>query len=154
MSLPPIRTLSPKSDVSGTALGIQRQDDNPGSQPSLIPIFILVGVAFGLAAFGRYFLMESDRFAAQCAEGAGGVWCLPWKWLPQVFLFNRLGIACLAIGIAAFVSRLRWLAWAGLFLGVSGLVLYCFDYSAVGGLLSLLTLASYRAGPFGQQQSE
>jgi hypothetical protein len=148
-----MNTLSPKSDALGTELQNQRHTLNNLPVPPLMPIVIVAAAAFAVAAIGRYYLMENDRFALECAADGSSLWCLPWKWLPQVFLFNRLGLACLAAAATAFVFRLRSLAWIGLFLGACGLVLYCFDYSAVGGLLSLLTLAANRTRPFSHQQA-
>ena len=60
-----------------------------------------------------------------------------------VATFNRQQLGYVAAGAAllALVPRLRplaWLAWAS---GLAGLVLYCWDYAAVGAVLALLVLA-------------
>lgn len=96
----------------------------------------------------RYGLLEAGAFPLDCDESVAeglGAWCTT-KWLlVQSFLDQRLGWLSLACGIAAFVLRHRPLAWVGWFSGLAGLVLYSFDPSAVGALLSLLVLA--RGGP-------
>ncbi len=100
----------------------------------------VLAVALGV----RYGLLESGFLPADCggslAEGVDG-WCgVKWA-VVQSFVHQRLGWASLAFGIAAFLLRRRELAWSGWLTGVAGLVLYSFDMSAVGALLSLLVLA-------------
>lgn len=105
----------------------------------------------------RYAVLEAGVFPAECApyfgDGLEG-WCLA-KWLlVQAFIHQRVGWVSLALGVAAFVSRRRPLAWGGWLSGLAGLVLYGFDYAAVGAMLSLLVLARSGAqGGGGEQQS-
>lgn len=92
----------------------------------------------------RYAVREAGLFPAECAphfaDGLEG-WCLA-KWLlVQVFVQQRLGWTSLILGVAAFVSRRQPVAWGGWLSGIAGLVLYSFDYAAVGAMLSLLVLA-------------
>jgi hypothetical protein len=143
------------SDKNGVVMELQRQPAPAMNRqaPSLVPILLAAVLAAALAAMGRYYLMENDALALQCTEGAGGILCVPWKWLPQVFLFDRLGLASLAAGAVGFVFRWRLLAWIGLMLGSGGIILYSYDFSAVGGLLALLTLACAGTNGFGQQQA-
>ncbi|WP_241762757.1 hypothetical protein [Aromatoleum aromaticum] len=105
---------------------------------------VLLAAVFGL----RYGLLEAGAFPLDCGESLAeglGPWCAT-KWLlVQSFLDQRLGWLSFACGVAAFVLRYRPLAWGGWFGGLAGLVLYSFDPSAVGALLSLLVLA--RSGP-------
>lgn len=110
---------------------------------------VALGVAMGL----RYGLLEAGRFPADCP--AGGAWACGLKaGLVWAFLGNKLGWLALASGTLAFVTRYRPLAWLGWVSGLLGLVLYCFDASAVGGLAALLVLVgSSKTGSGGQQQA-
>lgn len=101
--------------------------------------------------------MESGWLPAECggslAEGVQG-WCGA-KWaLIQSFVHQRLGWVSLVAGVLAFVTRSRLLALCGWLIGIAGLVLYSFDYAAVGAVLSLLVLARHLAQEGnGNQQS-
>lgn len=102
----------------------------------------------GLALLARYGLMESGWLPAECGGSlADGIlsWCGA-KWaLIQSFLHQRMGWVSLLAGMLAFLTRSKGLALIGWFSGVAGLVLYSFDYAAVGAVLSLLVLARHRA---------
>lgn len=116
-----------------------------GAIQGLVLLSLLV-LVFALAA--RYGLMESGWLPAECggslAEGVQG-WCGA-KWmLIQSFIHQRLGWVSLVAGVLAFVTRSRLLALCGWFTGIAGLVLYSFDYAAVGAVLSLLVLARHLA---------
>lgn len=106
----------------------------------------------------RYGLMESGWLPAECggslAEGVLG-WCGA-KWaLIQSFVHQRMGWVSLAAGVLAFVTRRKGLALLGWFTGIAGLVLYSFDYAAVGAVLSLLVLARQLAQEGnGKQQAD
>ena len=92
----------------------------------------------------RYGALEAGVFPLDCAgvsaDGIGGLCAAKWL-LVQSFLHERLGWLSLVLGLAAFATRRRGLAWAGWVSGIAGLVLYSFDPAAVGALLSLLVLA-------------
>lgn len=112
-----------------------------GSAAKLVCISLVVlAAAMGV----RYGLVESGAFPTDCGDSlaeAGTALCAA-KWvIIQSFLHQRLGWFSLAFGVAAFLTRRRPLAWAGWLSGLVGLILYSFDYSAVGALLSLLVLA-------------
>lgn len=108
-----------------------------------------VGVAMGL----RYGVLEAGRLPVDCT--LDNSWpCRLKTILVWAFLGNKLGWLALASGILAFVSGSRVLAWLGWIAGLLGLILYCFDPSAVGGLAALLVLVrAPQAGPSGQQQT-
>ncbi|HRD34488.1 MAG TPA: hypothetical protein PLR02_09550 [Rhodocyclaceae bacterium] len=113
----------------------------------------LLVLAFALVA--RYGLMESGWLPAECggslAEGVQG-WCAA-KWaLIQSFLHQRLGWVSLVAGVLAFAVRSKGLALVGWFTGIAGLVLYSFDYAAVGAMLSLLVLARRFVQEGGREQ--
>ncbi|WP_244861112.1 hypothetical protein [Aromatoleum petrolei] len=92
----------------------------------------------------RYAGLEAGVFPADCkpliADGLEGLCLVKWA-LVQAFMHQRLGWVSLALGVLAFVSGRRPAAWAGWLSGIAGLVLYSFDYAAVGAMLSLLVLA-------------
>ncbi|MCC4114681.1 hypothetical protein LLG90_04865 [Aromatoleum toluclasticum] len=92
----------------------------------------------------RYAVLEASVFPADCkpllADGPEGMCLAKWA-LVQLFMQQRLGWVSLVLGVLAFVSRRRPVAWGGWLCGVAGLVLYSFDYAAVGAMLSLLVLA-------------
>nr|MBL8454697.1 hypothetical protein [Zoogloeaceae bacterium] len=116
-------------------------------------VLSLLVLAFALVA--RYGLMESGWLPAECggslAEGVQG-WCAA-KWaLIQSFLHQRLGWVSLVAGVLAFAVRSKGLALVGWFTGIAGLVLYSFDYAAVGAMLSLLVLARRFAQEGGREQ--
>lgn len=120
-----------------------------------LAVLSLLVLVFALV--GRYGLMESGWLPAECggslAEGVQG-WCGA-KWaLIQSFVHQRLGWVSLVAGVLAFVTRSRLLALCGWLIGIAGLVLYSFDYAAVGAVLSLLVLARHLAQEGnGNQQS-
>jgi hypothetical protein len=109
---------------------------------------ITLGLALGL----RFGLLEAGRLPVDCTAGG---WACHFKTaLVWSFLGNKLGWLALGSGVLAFVSRSRALAWLGWVSGLLGLVLYCFDASAVGGLAALLVLLRpAQAGAGGQQQA-
>ncbi|MBR0565183.1 hypothetical protein J5J83_03510 [Azoarcus sp. L1K30] len=90
----------------------------------------------------RYGAIENGLLPRDCtaAATAADLSCsLKWA-LVQTFHQQRVGWFSLVCGCAAFMLSCRRLAWAGWLSGVAGLVLYSYDYAAVGGLLSLLVL--------------
>ena len=114
----------------------------------------LAGVAtLGLALGLRYGLLEAGHLPADCTGDAG--WDCRFKMaLVWSFLGNKLGWLALGSGVLAFVSAFRPLAWLGWVAGLAGLVLYCFDASAVGGLAALLALIrAPQPGASRQQQA-
>lgn len=119
-------------------------------------LMAIVGVgaaALGLALWLRYGVLEAGRLPVDCT--ADGGWVCGFKTaLVWSFLGNKLGWLALGSGVLAFVSGFRPLAWLGWASGLLGLVLYCFDASAVGSLAALLALIRMpQPGPGGQQQA-
>jgi hypothetical protein len=96
---------------------------------------VALGVAWGL----RYGLLEAGRLPADCS-GSQAWECQFKNALVWAFLGNKLGWLALASGGLAFLSRNGALAWVGWVTGVLGVILYCFDSSALGGLAALLVL--------------
>jgi hypothetical protein len=120
---------------------------------TMAAIVAVGAAALGLALGLRYGLLEAGRLPADCGADPG--WACRFKTaLVWSFLGNKLGWLALGSGAAAFVSGYRPLAWLGWVTGLSGLVLYCFDASAVGGLAALLALVrSPQPGTGGEQQA-
>lgn len=103
---------------------------------------VITGVVVLLLVLGlRYGAIENGLLPRDCtAADAANLSCsLKWA-LVQTFHQQRLGWFSLVCGGVAFMLSCRRLAWAGWLSGVAGLVLYSYDYAAVGGLLSLLVL--------------
>lgn len=108
---------------------------------------VALALRYGALEAGMFPLDCGDAAAADSAALCAGKWLLV-----QSFIHERLGWLSLVLGVAAFASRLRSLAWGGWVSGVAGLVLYSFDPAAVGALLSLLVLA--RPAPQGRGGKE
>lgn len=104
------------------------------------PLLATIFATLALALAARYAVMEPKPLLQHCALATSDFICQIRTGLPQIFLFNRLGLASLVCGVLAFALRSRHVAWPGLVTGLAGLVLYNFDYSAAGFLLSLLVL--------------
>lgn len=118
-----------------------------------LSIGIVGSLALGLALALRFGLLEAGRLPVDCLSD-GSAPCQFKNALVWAFLGNKLGWLALGCGVLAFVSRNRPLAWLGWVAGLLGVVLYCFDSSAVGGLAALLVLIRpSEARPQGQQQA-
>jgi hypothetical protein len=115
--------------------------------------------ALALALWARGHLIEQQDFGFFC-DGGGQAFLCKVRWL-VVQSFNHLGLGYFALffgGLAA-LTRSAALALIAAIIGMCGLILYSWDYSAVGFLLGVLTLAraqfdDYRAEHRpGQQQT-
>ena len=118
-------------------------EKNGGLVGALVVSAVLLGVVLWL----RYGLFEAGVFPTSCgatlADDLHGLCLAKWA-LMQTFAQERLGWLSLLAGIAAFVLRVKPLAWTGWFAGIAGLVLYSYNFAAVGLLLSLLVIARAR----------
>ena len=97
-------------------------------------------VVLGLALWARYRLIEPEGIAHACL-GSDAWNCVLRDLIVATFNRQQLGYVAVGAALLALVPRLRplaWLAWAS---GLAGLVLYCWDYAAVGAVLALLVLA-------------
>lgn len=123
------------------------------ARSAVVAIAVVGAAALGLALGLRYGLLEAGRLPVDCSQDPG--WACRLKTaLVWSFLGNKLGWLALGSGALAFLSGARPLAWVGWVAGLAGLVLYCFDASAVGGLGALLALIrTPEAAPHGQQQA-
>jgi len=113
-------------------------------------------LAAALAA--RYLWIEPFEYGEFCRANEATLACRLRAALIASFAFNGIGYAALLVGALSLFIRRFGLALAGACLGVAGLVLYCYDYAAIGFLLSVLTLARVtapaRGDEFGQQHGE
>lgn len=104
---------------------------------------VVSAVVLAIALWLRYGLFEAGVFPTSCgislADGLQGMCLAKWALL-QTFAQERLGWLSLLAGLAAFALRVKPLAWAGWFAGIAGLVLYSYNFAAVGLLLSLLVI--------------
>lgn len=114
-------------------------------------------VALILALAARYAWIEPRAFGLLCNDLSTGPW---WCWARQgviksfAYPYHALGYAALALGVLSLIFRRRALALTGVCVALAGLVLYCFEYSAVGLLLSVLTLARLAQAPVGPEHTQ
>lgn len=108
-------------------------------------VIITAVVVLALALGARYGLIENGVLPRDCtvpeAQAQAGLCALKWT-LVQMFHEQRLGLFSLVCGVLGFVLASRRFAWPGWIAGLAGLVLYNYDYAAVGALLGLLVLAA------------
>ncbi len=107
-------------------------------------LFRPICVALALLALAytvRYKIIEPETVRALCEANPGAWQCQLKMGLVHLFQFNRLGWAALILGVAAFASSQRSLAWAGWVCGLLATVFYCYDMGAAGALLSLIALS-------------
>ncbi len=121
--------------------------------------WLLILVSLLLSLWARSQLIEQNELGFFC-DGGGQTGLCKLRWL-IVQSFNTLGLGYFALflGVLSTLTRSAFIGLLAGIVGVSGLVLYCWDYSAVGFLLGVLTLAraqfdDYRAQHRpGQQQA-
>ena len=89
----------------------------------------------------RHYLIEDLALGFFCDGGGQGLACKV-RWL-TVQSFNHLGLGYFALffGALSALTRSAPLGWLAGVVGVAGLVLYCWEFAAVGFLLGALTLA-------------
>ncbi|WP_085317898.1 hypothetical protein [Derxia lacustris] len=121
----------------------------------LLPWRLLAVVAAAVAAAlaVRYGLMQNDELAVACARQAEGLACDARAAFPQLFMENRLGWLALAAGVLAFVFGRPGLGWIAVTLGAAGLVLYCYDLSAVGAVLGGVAVLRGPLAPVSQARA-
>ncbi len=120
-------------------------------------IFAIIGTVFVLAWIARHLWIEPAAVGELCRAADAPFSCRMRQWLIYTFASNGLGYAALVAGVLALVTRSTVLAVLGAGFGAAGLVLYCYDFAAVGFLLSVLTLArqaSVRGDRAGGQHGE
>jgi hypothetical protein len=102
---------------------------------------VVSGIAvLGLTLWARYGLIEPEGIAHVCL-GSEEWHCVLRDLIVATFNRQQLGYVAVGAAILALVPKLRPLAWLAWVSGLAGLVLYCWDYAAVGTVLALLVLA-------------
>ena len=94
-----------------------------------------------LALLVRYQWIQPREMGFLCESAAAPWHCKLREAVIWSYKDNGLGWASLIGGVLAFVSRSRYVAIFGAAAGIGGLVLYCYEFAAVGFALSVLTLA-------------
>ena len=121
--------------------------------------WLLILVTLGLCLWVRNALIEQNELGFFCDGGGQSLPCKI-RWL-TVLSFNHLGIGYFALflGLLAAVTRSGLVSLSAGVAGMAGLILYCWDYAAVGFLLGVLTLARTQFDEYrsqhrtGQQQA-
>ena len=108
--------------------------------------WLAVLAAFAAAALLRYLLIEVYAIAFLCDAAVGAPWwCALRRVVVLSFNTQALGYFSLLTGVLAVVTRSRIAALAALQAGAAGLILYCWESSAVGFVLGGLTLLRVQA---------
>jgi hypothetical protein len=105
----------------------------------LVPV-ILGGGALALALVTRYVWIESTEIGLTCSALPPPWWCEFRYQVIMVHQHDGWGLAALATGILALLTRWYPLALLSLMVGVIGLVLYNTGLAAVGLLAGLFPL--------------
>jgi len=110
-----------------------------------------------LATWARSQLIEQNELGFFC-EGGGQSLACKIRWLlVQSFNHSGFGYFALFLGVLAVLTQSGLVGLGAGLVGMAGLVLYNWDFSALGFLLGVLTLArtqldDYRAQYRGGQQ--
>lgn len=128
--------------------------------PSLIRFLFPAALALLLAWLARAYVVEPEAIAHACDPTPWAGACAARSLVIRSFSTGGLGWVALAAGGLALALRhpaVAGLAWAarwrrfaattGLAAGAAGLVLYCFEPSAVGALLAALAACASPSAP-------
>lgn len=99
----------------------------------------LAGCAIGAAL--RYGLVERDSLGIACESGVADWRCAPRSLVIEAFLHQAFAILSLLAATVAAWRRRRALAGLAVAAGVSGMMLYRFEWSALGTLAGAIVLA-------------
>ncbi len=105
----------------------------------LTPVLLAITVA-ALASYARRYYIEPESIAFACEANPSQGWCAARNLLIQSFAQGGLGWASLASAALAVMSGALLAAYAAWVLGVAGLILYCYEFAAVGALTGALVL--------------
>jgi hypothetical protein len=114
---------------------------------------VLVAIAAAVAALLRVYVVEPEELAHLCGAAGAPWWCALRAAVIAAFATHALGVAAIAAGGIAIMTRRSGAALAAACLGVAGLVLYAVEAGAFGFLLGVLALARARDRP-GHARSE
>ena len=110
-------------------------------------IWLPVAAALLLALLARYAFIQPTHMGLICDSATAPWWCLARRAVIMTFAFQGLGYAAIILGVLALFTRSRRISVVAACIGVTGLVLYCYEMSAVGLTLSVLTLARVAQPP-------
>lgn len=110
----------------------------------VLPWFTLALVAVAAAAL-RYGVIEPPAVANLCTPNGGPGWCAWRQWAVLGFLSYGYGYAALTAAFIALFWRHPLPAWLAAALGISALVLYCFEAGAFATLVGVLRLLRAQA---------
>ena len=117
-------------------------------RPSRRGLMIIAGtgvLAFALAAYMRYGLVEPSSVGLVCDAGAPTVVCIIRRVFIKLFMISAFGIGALAASALALIRPSTVMVAAALALGVMGAVLYNTGLASVA--LSVLPLVLARRAP-------
>jgi hypothetical protein len=98
-------------------------------------------------------VVEPEALAFTC-RAAGPWWCPLRAALIATFAHGVFGGVSLVTGGVSFATRRPWVAALAISLGFAGLILYNYEFGAVGVLLGTLRLARLAVGPVGELREE
>jgi hypothetical protein len=98
----------------------------------------LLVLALALAA--RRWVVEPEALGFACRSG-GPWWCPVRAALIATFAHGVLGFVSLVTGLVSFATRRAWVAVLAMSLGFAALVLYNYEFGALGVLLGALRFA-------------
>lgn len=104
-----------------------------------IALIVLAGAAVLVSI--RIFLVEPDEMARQCIADYTTYLCRLRKATINGFAQHLFGEISLAAALLAAIGALRYFALIAMLSGLAGVILYDFEWSAVGLLLGALVFA-------------
>ncbi len=117
---------------------------------NILPWLSILAV-LALSLWVRSNLIEINELSFFCDGGGQTLQCKIRSLI--VLSFNHLGLGYLALflGTLAAVTRSGFVGLLASMVGMAGLILYCWDFAAVGFLLGVLTLARSQLGEYRTQ---
>lgn len=94
----------------------------------------------GLATLARHFFIEPEAIAFACDANPWAGWCAPRMLLIQTFAHYGLGWVALGAGALALVTGAALPAYVAWAVGCVGIILYCYEFAAVGALAGALVI--------------
>ena len=111
----------------------------------IVPLLAVI-LALGAALVLRYGWIEPAAYGHACSESSAPWWCLPRQAVIALIWTNALGVLSVAAAAWAAWVKSRPAAIVAMAAGAAGLILYCYEWSAVGFLGGLLVFVRQREG--------
>ena len=102
--------------------------------------WLLILASLALSIWIRNQLIEQKELAFFCAGGGHTIECKVRWMIEKSFKHLGLGYFALFLGTLSTITRSGFVGLLACMVGMAGLILYCWDYAAVGFLLGALTL--------------